>query len=265
MSSFQHLRVTVKKEIGTIVLNRPEVLNALNMTMVEELEAALVGLGDRVRVIGISGAGQSFCAGADLDYVEQAMAEPHKLRQFIEQIQAAFAAVEQVSVPVVASVHGYALAGGFELIQACDIVLAAEDAQLGDQHARFGLIPGGGGSQRLVRLIGRQRSSALLLTGDRLSGQQAAEWGLVYQAVPPDQLRARTEQLLNQLAERSLAGSGRIKRLVGSTLDTPKESNLKWEVAEFCDYMQTAWEPKEGLDAFRRRKTPRFRPPPDGK
>jgi len=151
---WQTLKVWVDGKVGHVLLNRPQVLNALNYTVVLELEQAVRELETRARVILIEGAGDHFCAGADLRYV----AETDKLRELIEQINRAFFAIERAPIPVVAAVHGYALAGGFELMQACDVVIVADNATIGDQHSNFGLIPGGGGSQRLPRLIGRQRA-----------------------------------------------------------------------------------------------------------
>ncbi|PSR22927.1 MAG: enoyl-CoA hydratase [Sulfobacillus acidophilus] len=264
LTSYQHLIATRERDIGLIVLNRPDVMNALNLTIVQELEAAMAELASAVRVVAIRGAGGNFCTGADLTYIDAVRTDPPRLRMFIEQIQRAFLAIERCPVPVVACVEGYALAGGFELIQACDIVVAADDAQLGDQHARFGLIPGGGGTQRLVQLVGRQRASALLYTGDRISGREAVDWGLVYQSFPSEKLWMCTDTLLKRIAGGSLPGLIRVKRLIGTTLDAPRESNLKWEVAEFCDYMQEAWEPQEGLKAFCGRRTPEFQPRSDG-
>ena len=180
-----NVRVWTDGPVGRIVLNRPAVLNALDYLTVVELGSAVRELTGLTRVLVIQGAGNHFCAGADLGYLAGGLS-PQAIQEFIEQINRAFFSIQDAAIPVLAAVQGFALAGGFELIQACDIVIVAEDASIGDQHSNFGLIPGGGGSQRLPRLVGRQRALSLLLTGERLSGKQAVEWGLAYRAVPAE-------------------------------------------------------------------------------
>lgn len=205
---WQRLKVSVEGRVGHVSLNRPEARNALDLRTVEELEEALRRLEDAARVIVIRGAGGNFCAGADLKYVSDNRRDGPTMRRFIEQINRAFNRAEKSPVPVVAAVEGYALAGGFELLQACDVVVLAEDAVLGDQHANFGLMPGGGGSQRLPRLVGRQRALGLLLSGEWISGRQAVEWGLAYRAVPAGDLESEVGALASRLAERSKRGWG---------------------------------------------------------
>ena len=252
-SEWETLKVRIEDGVGRILLNRPDVLNALNYKLVLELEEAVGELEDHVRVILIEGAGKHFCAGADLRYVS----ETKEMRQFIEQINRAFFHLENARIPVIAAVQGYALAGGFELMQACDIVIVAEDAVIGDQHANFGLIPGGGGTQRLPRLVGRQRALALLLTGDRLSGHQAAAWGLAYRAVPAAELSAQGLSLAQRTASKSRAGAETLKDLVdrGAAMSLADAINL--EVETFLDWVRDR-DAQEGLNAFREKRSPKF-------
>jgi enoyl-CoA hydratase/carnithine racemase len=250
---WQTLKVRIEDGVGRILLNRPDVLNALNYTLVLELEEAVRELEDRARVILIEGAGKHFCAGADLRYVS----ETKEMRQFIEQINRAFFRLENAQVPVIAAVQGYALAGGFELMQACDIVIVAEDAVIGDQHANFGLIPGGGGTQRLPRLVGRQRAMSLLLTGDRLSGQEAAGWGLAYRAVPAAELSAKGLSLAQRTASKSRAGAKTLKDLVDRGAAMSLEDAINLEVETFLHWVRDR-DAQEGLSAFREKRSPKF-------
>jgi len=248
------LQVSVDRNVGRILLNRPEVLNALNHALVTELEKAVHQLEGQVRVILIEGAGKHFCAGADLRVVS----ESPNLREFIEQINRAFFSLEQAPVPVIAAVHGYALAGGFELMQACDVVIVADDALIGDQHANFGLIPGGGGSQRLPRLIGRQRALALLLSGDRLSGREAVAWGLAYRSVPIADLKEKSMELAQTLAAKSRGGLKAMKFLVNQGAEKESLSAaIDLEVSTFLEYVKSR-NAQEGLRAFKERRSPRF-------
>jgi enoyl-CoA hydratase/carnithine racemase len=252
-SEWQTLQVSIDGPIGRLLLNRPDVLNALNYTLVLEIEQAVRELVNQARVILIEGAGAHFCAGADLRYV----AETRQMRDFIEQINRAFFSIEEAPIPVIAAVQGYALAGGFELMQACDIVILADDAVIGDQHSNFGLIPGGGGSQRLPRLIGRQRALALLLSGARLSGNEAVAWGLAYRSVPSAELREQSTALAQNLAAKSRGGLKAIKYLVNRGAEKPLNEAIDLEVHTFLEWIRSR-DAQEGLRAFHERRSPRF-------
>jgi len=250
----QTVKSWIDRGVGRILLNRPAVLNALNYQLVVELERAVRDLKDRARVLLVEAAGNHFCAGADLKFVS----ETREIRPFIEQINRAFFALESAPIPVIAAVQGYALAGGFELLQACDIVMVAEDAVIGDQHSNFGLIPGGGGSQRLPRLIGRQRALALLLTGERLSGKEAAAWGLAYRCVPSPELSQQSVSLALKLAAKSKEGLATMKTLLDRGLNEPLPKAISLEVETFLTWIQGA-DAQEGLRAFREKRPPNFR------
>ena len=247
------LRVSIDRKIGHIVLNRPEVFNALNYKAVHEFERAVRELEGQSKVILVEGAGDHFCAGADLRY----LAETTNLREFIEQINRAFSSLEQAPVPVVALVQGYALAGGFELMQACDVVIAADNAVIGDQHANVGLIPGGGGSQRLPRLVGRQRALALLLSGERITGRDAVSWGLAYKSVPPGELKAEGTRLAQELAAKSSGALRAMKHLVDRGADRPLKDAIDLEVETFLEWIQNP-DAQQGLRAFREKRVPEF-------
>jgi enoyl-CoA hydratase/carnithine racemase len=131
---------------------------------------------------------------------------------------------------VLAAVEGYALAGGFELMMACDVAIVRDDAVIGDHHSRAGVIPGGGSTQRLPRLVGRQRALGLILTGDHLSGAQAADWGLAYRAVGAAEFDRATDELAERLAGRDPAAQAAIKRLVRDRSGLEREREV---VSEF--------------------------------
>jgi enoyl-CoA hydratase/carnithine racemase len=255
--SWQRLAVELDGEVGRITLNRPAARNALDGTTVTELEAALDELGTTARAVVVAGAGDNFCAGADLRHVAGLRDDPAGMRAFIAQINRAFDAAEACPVPVIAAVQGYALAGGFELMQACDLVLVADTAVIGDQHANFGLLPGAGGSQRLPRLVGRQRALGLLLTGDRLTPAQAVDWGLALRVVPAARLGAEATALAQRLASLSRPGLARIKELVGRGLGLPLRDAIALETEVFMEHMGHA-DVSEGLAAFMERRRPDF-------
>jgi enoyl-CoA hydratase/carnithine racemase len=166
-------------------------------------------------VVVIRGAGDSFCAGGDLaELTRFRRDEPEEIANLLQHFGRALSSIATLPVPVIAVVHGAAVAGGFELMLACDLAIVALDARLGDHHARFGQVPAGGGSQRLPRLVGRQRALSLLLTGDHISAEHAVEWGLAVSAFPPEELEAAAAQLVGRLTRGSAQARATIKRLV---------------------------------------------------
>jgi 2-(1,2-epoxy-1,2-dihydrophenyl)acetyl-CoA isomerase len=219
--------------VGLITLDRPEKMNAISIVLGRELERAIAELGadPEVNVIVISGAGGNFCAGGDFAEVERLRAEgPAALTDLFDTFRRACDAVALVDVPVIAAVQGVAAAGGFELMQAADIVLVSDDARITDSHVNFGMIPGGGSTARLPRIAGRQQALALLLSGDRLSGVDAVRLGLAYQSFPHDEFDSAVRQFATRLAGRSRQAVTTIKRLVHAGLDRPLADALDAEI-----------------------------------
>lgn len=219
--------------IATITLNRPEAMNAVTTELARGLEQAIrsAGADPKVRVLVIRGAGGNFCAGGDFDEVQRLRtAGTEQLRTLFTAFGAACGSVAEIAQPVVAAVEGVAMAGGFELMQACDVVLVREDARISDNHVNFGMVPGGGGSQRLPRLLGRQRALGLLLSGDRLTGVEAAAWGLAHQALPADGFDRTVTAFAERLARRRPDAVATIKRLVREGMGTDLDTGLQLEI-----------------------------------
>jgi enoyl-CoA hydratase/carnithine racemase len=254
------VRLQIAVAVASLTLARPDALNALDPAMARELHDALsrVEATGGLKALVISGEGRAFCAGADLRYMESVIKDPPKLKAFIQLLNGLFFRLEAMSVPVIAAVHGYCLAGGLELALACDLVIAAEDAQLGDQHANFGLMPGGGGTQRLPRKIGYQRAMELMLTGRRLSGSEAVQWGLALRAAPTEGLEEEVESLVGQLRAKSAEGLRRIKSAVRRGMDLPLKDGVAQEVESFVEHMASSPDAAEGIRAFQERRQPRF-------
>jgi enoyl-CoA hydratase/carnithine racemase len=208
---------SVADRVGWVVLNRPEQMNAITVELGERLTAALASLGSRddVHVIGIRGAGGNFSAGGDFAEVQRLRAGGSEaLRPLFERFGEACRSIGTLRQPVIAVVEGVAMAGGFELMQAADIALVRDDARLCDNHVNFGQVPGGGGSQRLAPIIGRQRALGHLLSGERLDGRQAAAWGLAYRSYPVDTFEQDVHAFLATMASRRPGALVTIKRLV---------------------------------------------------
>src|SRR5438552_4308082 len=151
--------------VARVVLDRPGQMNAISPELLEELDAACAAIeADRgIGAVALTGSGRAFCAGADLKIVQELAPHPEGWRAFMDLWHRVFDRLERLPVPVVAGVHGLALAGGLELTMVCDLVVVDAEARLGDQHTNFALVAGGGGSQRLPRLIGARRAKELML------------------------------------------------------------------------------------------------------
>jgi enoyl-CoA hydratase/carnithine racemase len=216
--------------VGRITLNRPQARNAVTVELGRALHDAVVDLATRTRVLVIRGAGGHFSAGGDFAEVSALRAEgPDALRPLFENFGAACAVIGEVGVPVVAAVEGYALAGGFELLQSCDVVVVREDAKIADNHLNFGQVPGGGSSQRLPRLVGRSRALAHILTGDRISGTDLHAWGLAHRVASAEGFDAAVAEVVDNLAGKDPAALARAKRLVRDGLERPLAEGLATE------------------------------------
>jgi enoyl-CoA hydratase/carnithine racemase len=214
---------SIDGHVGRITLNRPECMNAINVELAYALETAIDRLGDSeyVKVIVIRGAGGNFCAGGDFDEVQRLRAAgTAELRSLFAAFKDACDTISLVKVPVVAAVDGVAMAGGFELMQAADIVLVADEARIADNHINFGMIPGGGSTARLPRIVGRQQALSLLLSGDKFTGLDAVDLGLAYRSFPAATFDESVEAFLGRLAGRDRSALMAIKRLVTDGLNT---------------------------------------------
>jgi enoyl-CoA hydratase/carnithine racemase len=254
--------VTLEREgaVARVTLNRPAQLNAISPDLLDALDGVCAELerDASIKVATLTGSGRVFCAGADLKVVEEYAPDPERWRGFMELWHRVFNRVEALPQVVIAGVHGLALAGGLELVLVCDLAVADEEARIGDQHANFGLVAGGGGSQRLPRVIGERRAKELMYLGGWLSARQALEWGLVNRVAPAGKLHETLAELTADLATKSAAASGTVKTLVHHAHDVDLMSGLELERAATARHMQSA-DAKEGLRAFAEKRRPSFR------
>ncbi|NWJ71055.1 enoyl-CoA hydratase/isomerase family protein [Pseudonocardia sp. ICBG1122] len=250
----------VTGEVALLRLNRPAQLNALTDELLADADACLDAVESRgdVRAVVVTGNGRAFCAGADLSrLLDRLDGRQDEILAFVRRAGALFARVESFPVPVVAAVNGAAVAGGFELVLASDVVVAAEGALLGDGHLRYGVFPGGGGAVRLERKIPANVARRLLLTGDLEPAERFQEWGLVDEVVPAEAVVDRAVGLAGRIARRSPLGVRQTKRVALAARDVPVAEALEAEFQTFADYVVSA-DLREGLTAFRDKRTPRF-------
>ncbi|NQT73261.1 MAG: enoyl-CoA hydratase/isomerase family protein [Chloroflexi bacterium] len=256
---FKNILYEKKQHIAKITLNRPENLNAMDPTTYAEIYNSIQDIEeDRdVRVVVITGSGKAFCAGADLKAMQPALTKASWTVEFLESCHKTVNAVDNCTKPTIASVNGLTLAGGIELVEACDIIIASENAKFGDQHAARGLVPGGGGTQRLIRQMNYRKALELLLTGDWISAQEAYQYGFINKVVPHDQLEISTSEMAEKLALKSPMASRAIKMLAKKGIETDLSTALRMEVLGAAQHAFTD-DFREGLKSFEERRNPDF-------
>lgn len=220
--------------VRVITLNRPERMNALDGPTLIALETAIrecSAPGRDIRVIVIRGTGRAFCAGSDLKWLTDsgALNDPAAHLRNQDRMQSAFEALESARQIVIASINGYAVAGGLELALACDLIVADEEAQIGDEHMRKNLLPSGGSSQRLPRKIGMARAMYYLTTGRRMNGREAERIGLASLAVPGSELAAATLALAQDIAASDAHALASMKFMARRALELPLKDGLQME------------------------------------
>jgi len=243
-----------------LTLNRTAALNAITPGVVEGLDAALAAAEDdpAVSAVVLTGNGRAFCAGADLKHVRQAAAgDETAVARFLDSVLGVMGRLEKFPKPTIAAINGLALAGGLELVLCCDLVIAARSARLGDAHANFGLLPGGGSSVRLPRKIGPTRAKYLLFTGDFVPAEELVAAGLVNRVVDDAELLAAAGEVVARLRNKSPLVLRRMKALVDDGLEQPVETALRLELLA-SEVHAHSHDMKEGLAAFEEKREPRF-------
>lgn len=254
------LNTSIAGSTGVIELARPETFNCLSLETFAALAAALdqfESSGNGVRSILLRAKGKHFCTGADLTELKDARRNADSLRHFLQAGHAVLNRMQASSLPIVAACQGLCLAGGLELMLSCDVVIADPGARFGDQHGKFGIIPGWGGSQRLPRVIGARRAMDLLLSARWVDAETALQWGLVNYVCAPGQLLDTAQSYCDMLATRSKQGLAEMKRLAREGLDATLAEGLKLEEESALATLQLD-DVREGIAAFEARREPVF-------
>ena len=248
-------RIVVEQNggIAVVTLNRPEALNALDTRLLGELETTFASLD--ARAIVLTGAGRAFCAGADLK--ERGGMDEAAWRQHQAVLEDAFATVREQPAATIAAVEGYALAGGLELAISCDLVVAAADAKLGLPEVTRGIIPGGGGTQLLPRLVGASRAKELVLTGRPIDAETAARWALVARVAEPGRALEVALELAGEIAQNAPLAVRAAKRAIDDGAEMPLRDALRIELDAYWTCIPTA-DRQEGIRAFAENRPPRF-------
>jgi len=256
--SYRNIKVEKKDGIGTIKINRPDALNALNKDTLKELAAAVDEFekDKKIKVAVLTGVGKAFIAGADIKEMKDM--NPLEAREFAEMGHSLLRKIERSRLPFIAAVNGYALGGGCEVMMACDIVIASKSAKIGQPEINLGIHPGFGGTQRLPRLVGRMKAKELLFTGDNVGAEEALCIGLVNRVVDDDKLVEETGKLAQKIAAKSSVQTDFIKSLVNKGIDIDLPSACSLEISYFSSSFSTK-DQKEGMTAFLEKRKPIFK------
>jgi enoyl-CoA hydratase len=255
---YENISSEIKNRIAYVTINRPKVLNALNMQTMEELRQAFVELkGNRdVRVVILTGAGEkSFVAGADINELQKN--NPVEAKEYTHRGQAVLDVIENLGKPVIACINGFALGGGCELAMACTMRLASENAKLGQPEVKLGIIPGYGGTQRLPRLVGKGVAAQLLLTGDMINAQEAHRIGLVNEVVAGAELVPRAEAIAQAIIKNAPLAIQYCLEAVNHGMEMTQQEGLFLEATLFSVCCATE-DKKEGTTAFLEKRAANF-------
>lgn len=254
---YETIIVEIEEGIAIVTLNRPDVLNALDSQVFNELADVATKLDDdhSVRVVIITGGDKVFAAGADIK--KMVLLSAVDVTTSSRPSMRAFNLLENMHKPVIAAIAGYALGGGCELTLVTDIRIAAENAQFGFPEIKLGILPGGGGTQRLPRLIGAAKAKELIFSGDFIDAKEALRVGLVNKVVPTDQLLTEAKKMAKRFSARGAVALNLAKSCVNEGLRMDLEMGLRYEHKCFGLLFATE-DQKEGMNAFIEKRKPKF-------
>jgi len=256
---FKNLLVEKDNGVALLTINSPRTMNALNSEVLGELECALfeLNLDSEVRAVVLTGAGdKAFVAGADIK--EMSAMSSFEGHQFGLKGQRVMMLIEKMTKPVIAAVNGYALGGGLELALACDFIYASEKAKVGFPEVTLGIMPGFGGTQNLARLIGPNRANELIFTGKMINAAKAADWGIVNEVFPPEELLAKAKECATLIASVGTLGVTYSKNAIANGLNMGKEDGFRYEASLFGVLFSTE-DQKEGMGAFVEKRKATFK------
>jgi enoyl-CoA hydratase len=254
---YQNILVNIEDGVGTITLNRPKALNALNAELLRELIGVLEewDRGDDVRCIVLTGSERAFAAGADIkEMAPQSYMDMYRANFFAD----ANDRISAIRKPIIAAVAGYALGGGCELAMLCDFIIAADTAKFGQPEINLGVMPGIGGTQRLTRFVGKSKAMEMCLTGRNMDAAEAERAGLVSRVVPAAELLNEAMKAARTIAERSVPIAMMTKETVNRAYETTLSEGVRFERRVFHSMFATQ-DQKEGMAAFSEKRKAAFK------
>jgi enoyl-CoA hydratase len=257
--NYENIIYSIEDGIAIIKLNRPERFNALNKKLMEELENAIdrISVDDGIKSVMITGDEKSFAAGADINEIRE-IKEASTAFNFAKGVGRVYNKIENLEKPVIAVISGYALGGGCELILACDLRIASPDAKFGLPEIKLGLLPGGGGTQRLLRLVGATKAKELLYLGDPIGAEEALKIGLINRIYPKESIFKEGKKLAKKLSKQAPVALRMIKSLINIGMNLDLKGALENELKAFSILFSTE-DKVEGINAFLEKREANFK------
>jgi enoyl-CoA hydratase/carnithine racemase len=255
---YKSLTLEIRERIARVTFTTPDALNSISEERIADLQHVVrtVREDESLRAMSITGTGRAFCVGLDLNLLKKAFADINYFESVVRRLNGVLLELEDLPIPVIAAVNGYARAGGFELALACDFILIADEAKIGDNHAQVGVMPGGGATQRLPQRIGMQNAKALIFMANWLTGREAVDCGLALRSVPLTQLNAATEEMLSVLVHRPRTLSATLKRTLHAGRLLDRKAGIEFEISNFVHYMGQEPYAREGYHASLEKRDP---------
>jgi enoyl-CoA hydratase len=256
--TYENIIFEIEKNIATITINRPKSLNALNTDVLKEMYNALeeVEAHPEIRVLILTGSGEkAFVAGADI--TELAELKTLEAKFFVANGHKTMSKLQEIPIPVIAAVNGFALGGGLELALSCDFIYASDNAKFGLPEITLGLIPGFGGTQRLARIIGKNQAKELIFTGKMLSAEEAGQMGFVNKVFSLEELMDQTLKTARAIASKGSVSLNMAKQTINQGLDVDLATGCKMEIDAFAICIASE-DAKEGTHAFLEKRKPEF-------
>jgi len=254
----QHLFVKNHDGIALLTINRPKALNALNAELLNELQTTFeeLNLDKGVKVVIVTGSGEkAFVAGADI--AEMTTINSMQALAFARKGQKLVGFIGQMGKPIIAAVNGFALGGGLELALACDFIYASEKAKFGFPEVTLGIMPGFGGTQKLARIVGRNRANEMIFTGKAIKTEEAEKWGIVNAIHPAEKLIDNVMETAKKIASNGSLGVTHAKDAIKNGRDMNEEDGMRYESALFSTLFSSA-DQKEGMQAFLEKRKANF-------
>lgn len=247
----QSLNFEIKNQVGYVTFTTPERLNSIDEARLSDLADVVTAINHdtELKAVVFTGVGKAFCVGLDKDLLVKAFGDMPYFVDIIRRYNEILLKIEDLPIPTIASINGFARAGGIELALVCDLIVISNSAKIGDNHTHFGVMPGGGSTQRLPRRIGEQRAKELIWTAKWLSGSEAVEYGLALKSVPSDQLASEIEKILSDFRKKPRAVLEVVKRTIHQGRGLPIEQAIEIEIEAFSKYMSELPFAREGFNA----------------
>ena len=257
VGTYETLDISVEDNVARVALNRPDSLNAINMVLYEDIFQAFRRINDEksIWVVVLTGNGRAFSVGADLKERQTMTRADVQRRRRLAPLM--FGAMTQARAPVIAAVNGFAFGGGFELALACDVIVASENAMFSLPETRLGVIPGGGATQRLPRMVGVHKAKEIILSGRRFDARQALEYGILNRLVPEGEAETAAREIAAEMKLSAPMALAQAKKALNGSMNMGLDIGLQFETEAYQSCLATK-DRDEGLAAFREKRQPRY-------